>query len=243
MSQENVEIVRGQVERFSSTGESSPETSAVDIVWHDPPNFPDTQVHYGIEGAFHALQTWASAWSEWQVELDEYVDAGDTVLVQGKQRGRGKDSGVWVDQPLCLVYRLRGGKVVEVRAFSTTTKPSKPLGFRGSDRPDSSLGYGFSGVGRGCRRPAHREAADSPGSHRLSSIQTEGAGPMPKVLHGLVDRSERSAEGRRGSAHRHHRKHDGHPQPPLAVDPRPGCRPHRPVRAVRHRDSRPVTVM
>jgi ketosteroid isomerase-like protein len=117
MSQENVEIVRSQVERFRTTGEASPETAAEDISWHDPPDFPDAQIHVGMEGAIHALGVWASAWSEWQIELNEYIDAGERVLVRGTQRGRGKDTGVVVEQPLCLVYLLRGGKVVEVRAF------------------------------------------------------------------------------------------------------------------------------
>src|SRR5919107_3234331 len=117
MSQENVEIVRSQVERFKTTGELSPETSADDLAWHDPPDFPDAQVHIGVEGALRAVQTWADAWSEWQIELNEYLDAGDRVLVRGMQRGRGKGTGVLVEQPLCLVYMLRDGKVVEVRAF------------------------------------------------------------------------------------------------------------------------------
>jgi ketosteroid isomerase-like protein len=117
MSRENVEIVRAQVERFKTTGELSPETSAADIAWHDPPDFPDAQIHIGVSGVFDALAIWADAWSEWQIDLDDYVDAGDRVLVRGKQRGRGKDTGVFVEQPLCLVYLLRGGTVAEVRAF------------------------------------------------------------------------------------------------------------------------------
>ena len=117
MSQENVEIVRSAVDRFKATGEMSPETAAEDIAWHDPPDFPDAQVHHGMDGVIRALGVWAAAWSEWQIELDDYVDAGTRVLVRGKQWGRGKDTGVAVEQPLCLVYLLRDGMVVEVRAF------------------------------------------------------------------------------------------------------------------------------
>ena len=49
MSQENVEIVRRQVERFKTTGETSAETSVDDIAWYDPPDFPDAQVHVGLD--------------------------------------------------------------------------------------------------------------------------------------------------------------------------------------------------
>jgi uncharacterized protein len=117
MSRENVEIVRNHVECFASTGEMSPETFAEDIAWHDPPDFPDAQVHVGMEGVARALGVWANAWSEWQIELDEYVDAGDRVLVQGWQRGRGKATDALVEQPLSLVYLLRDRKVIEGRTF------------------------------------------------------------------------------------------------------------------------------
>jgi len=128
MSQENVEIVRNQIERFTTTGEPSPETSAEDIAWHDPPDFPDAQVHVGMEGVVRALGVWADAWNEWQIGLDEYVDAGDHVLVQGWQRGRGKDTGVLVEQPLLLLYLLRDGKVIEVRAFFDVDQALKAAG-------------------------------------------------------------------------------------------------------------------
>jgi ketosteroid isomerase-like protein len=117
MSEENVQIVRNAVERFQATGEMSPEMTVEDVAWHDPPDFPDAQVHIGIDGVVNALGVWADAWDDWQIEIDEFVDAGERVLVRGKQRGRGKETGVLVEQPLCLVYLMRDGKAVEVRAF------------------------------------------------------------------------------------------------------------------------------
>jgi uncharacterized protein len=117
MSEENVQIVRNAVERFQATGEMSPGMTVEDVAWHDPPDFPDAQVHIGIDGVVNALGVWADAWDDWQIEIDEFVDAGERVLVRGKQRGRGKETGVLVEQPLCLVYLMRDGKAVEVRAF------------------------------------------------------------------------------------------------------------------------------
>jgi ketosteroid isomerase-like protein len=117
MSEENVEIVRNAVERFQTTGEMSPEMTVEDVAWHDPPDFPDAKVHIGVDGVVEALGVWADAWDDWQVELNDYVDAGERVLVRGKQTGRGKGTGVLVEQPLCLVYLMRDGKAVEVRAF------------------------------------------------------------------------------------------------------------------------------
>jgi ketosteroid isomerase-like protein len=130
MSEENVQIVRSAVERFKASGEMAPEIAAPDIAWHDPPDFPDAKVHIGIEGIIEALGTWANAWSEWQIELDDYVDAGERVLVRGRQWGRGKDTGMRVEQPLCLVYLLRDGKAIEVRAFFNEQQALEAAGLR-----------------------------------------------------------------------------------------------------------------
>jgi ketosteroid isomerase-like protein len=130
MSQGNVEVVRAQVERFKATGELSPETFEA-VAWHDPPDFPDAQVHLGVEGATQAVRTWANAWSEWHIDLNEYVDAGDHVLVRGTQSGRGKDTGVLVEQPLCLVFLVVGGKAAEVRAFFDEEQALEAAGLSG----------------------------------------------------------------------------------------------------------------
>jgi ketosteroid isomerase-like protein len=128
MSEENVQIVRKAVERFQETGEMTPEMAVEDVAWHDPPDFPDAQVHIGIDGIVEALGVWSDAWDDWQVEINQFVDAGEHVLVGGKQRGRGKGTGVLVEQPLCLVYLMRDGKAVEVRAFFDEGQARKAAG-------------------------------------------------------------------------------------------------------------------
>ena len=46
-----MEIVRNAVERFKASGELSPETAATDVAWHDPPDFPDAKVHFGVKAS------------------------------------------------------------------------------------------------------------------------------------------------------------------------------------------------
>ena len=41
----------------------------------------------------------------------EFIDAGDRVLVTVRHRGRGRESGIEVDSSFYLVYSLRNGKV------------------------------------------------------------------------------------------------------------------------------------
>jgi ketosteroid isomerase-like protein len=57
------------------------------------------------------------------------VDAGDRVLVIERRRGRGKGSGVEVEQLACTIWTLRDGQVV---AAETDLDPEAALRSVGS---------------------------------------------------------------------------------------------------------------
>jgi ketosteroid isomerase-like protein len=46
------------------------------------------------------------------MEPDEFVDAGDRVVAIGRWVGKGRGSGVEVNQPIADVFTLHGGRVV-----------------------------------------------------------------------------------------------------------------------------------
>jgi ketosteroid isomerase-like protein len=52
-----------------------------------------------------------------EVEVAEFEDAGERVLVHGRIRSRGIASGVELDTPVSWVCALREDKVVRVEAF------------------------------------------------------------------------------------------------------------------------------
>jgi hypothetical protein len=68
------------------------------------------------------LRSWLSAWEHWRVEVDEYLELGDHVVVLAGYHGRGKGSGVEVHQQGAHVFELRDGKVVRLEIFADREK-------------------------------------------------------------------------------------------------------------------------
>jgi ketosteroid isomerase-like protein len=67
---------------------------------------------YGLDAIRDNIEHWKGAWEELEVTTEEFIDAGDRVLVTAHHRGRGRGSGIEVDTRFYLVYSLRNGKVV-----------------------------------------------------------------------------------------------------------------------------------
>src|SRR4051812_5909906 len=116
MSQENVEVVR-RVFAYEIYGVG--DRAEAEAIFD-----PDVVMNTTNEGSFHGLDAmrdefarWASAFEELEVTAEEFIDAGDRVLVTEYHRGRGRTSGVEVDARFYEVYTLRDGKVVRVDEY------------------------------------------------------------------------------------------------------------------------------
>jgi ketosteroid isomerase-like protein len=116
VSQENVEIVRQAFELKVRGRGGDAELAA----FH-----PDVVITSVEEGPSHGLsairdnfERWASVWDRLDTTAEEFVDAGDRVLVTARHRARGRGSGVEVDAYFHEVYTLRDGKIIRVDEFS-----------------------------------------------------------------------------------------------------------------------------
>ena len=56
-------------------------------------------------------------WEELQSVPEEFRDLGDRVLVLGRMQGRGKGSGVPVDQPYVAILDFRGDRIWRSRIY------------------------------------------------------------------------------------------------------------------------------
>jgi ketosteroid isomerase-like protein len=63
-----------------------------------------------------------------RVEVEEYIDAGDHVIVPSMLCGQGAGSGVAVDAPYTFVFKLRDRKIVEVREYHTKAQGLEAVG-------------------------------------------------------------------------------------------------------------------
>jgi ketosteroid isomerase-like protein len=124
MSQENVEIVRTLAEGFQHRQhEQAFDLYDPEIEW-DSSRMAERQpdnagVYHGHDGVRAFWRDWLSAWSDLHFEIQDLLDAGDeVVLLVRDQRQWGRRSGIATDvPPYGMVFTLRDGKVIRVRAY------------------------------------------------------------------------------------------------------------------------------
>src|SRR6478672_3174762 len=129
MSQENVEIVRAGTEAVKNPeGVERMSRGEMDFSFIDPeiewdatgaralvPDLAD--VYFGYEGVRTYWRRWYGAWRDLEFDVEEYVDAGDDVVVLiCNQRQWGRYTGILTEvPPFGLVYTFRDGKIVRFR--------------------------------------------------------------------------------------------------------------------------------
>ena len=125
----NVEIVR-RAFAFGVQGRGDPAAALADF----DPDVVLTSVEagpsYGRDAVQGNFERWTSAWAESEATAEEFIDAGNRVLVSAYFRGRGRESGVEVDARFYDVYTLRDGKIVRVDEFSDRAEAFEAAGLR-----------------------------------------------------------------------------------------------------------------
>jgi ketosteroid isomerase-like protein len=117
MSQENVEIVRRMYAAFHA-GDTGGALACFDPdVVVDFSRRADGRVGRGREYLSQVVASWMGAWEEWRQEIDEVRDLGSRVYVFATQRGRGKGSGVEIDQRFAILYEVEGDSIINVTYY------------------------------------------------------------------------------------------------------------------------------
>jgi ketosteroid isomerase-like protein len=126
MSQANLEIIKRGYEHFKARGEIRAHP---DLVW-DVSNlgWPDQQVYRGPEGAMQFNSEWAAAWDDWEMEPEDFIDAGDRVVVILIQRGRSKGTGVPVEMRFAQVWELRDGQGIRMQLYASVEEALEAVG-------------------------------------------------------------------------------------------------------------------
>ena len=123
MSLENLTIVR----RFVVGDlEKALVYAAPDIVWN-PVEEASARGHDAVRAS---VARWKGAWAEYDVTHEEFVDAGDHVVVTLHIWGRGRGSGVEIDARLFDVYTIRDGAIVRMDEFTERSAALEAAGLR-----------------------------------------------------------------------------------------------------------------
>jgi ketosteroid isomerase-like protein len=131
MSQENVKLVREAVAAFAERDlEKAAQLVAPDFEFRGTiGGLQEGQVAHGvseIDETFEAEDL--EAWEERRLEPEEFIDAGDDVVVFLHEFRRGKCSGVELETKTAVVVSVSEGRVVRVQGYMDRSAALKAVG-------------------------------------------------------------------------------------------------------------------
>jgi ketosteroid isomerase-like protein len=133
MSQQNVETIRRGYEHWHATGEIRAHP---DFIWDvSGLGWPDQQIYPGAEGAARFNAEWADAWDGWELQVEEYIDAGESVVTIVTQRGRSKTTGIPVDMRFAQVWTFRDGQAIGMKMYADTEEALQAAGVSDETAP------------------------------------------------------------------------------------------------------------
>ena len=120
MSKENVNVVREAFESFMG-GDREKTAQLVDpeVEFHGTVGgLQEGQIAHGqsqIDKQFEEEDL--EAWEERRLEPEEFIDAGDDVVVLLHEYRRGRGSGVELETDTAVVVAVREGRVVRIQGY------------------------------------------------------------------------------------------------------------------------------
>ena len=121
MSQDAVEVVRGHIEAYQRDDVPGALSFLdADVIMHTGARGAVGVTVHGHEGVVREVRSWMGAFEDFTFEVERVTDlGGGTVVVVITERGRGKGSGVLVENTAAGLYNVLGGKIVRITGFRT----------------------------------------------------------------------------------------------------------------------------
>ncbi|MBO9712322.1 nuclear transport factor 2 family protein [Sphingomonas sp.] len=128
----NLALVRGIYASFAAG--DVPGVLAVfapDIVWNEAENFTyaDRNPYRGpqavLEGVFGRI---GADFDGFAAVPEEFLDAGDTIVVLGRYKGKHKGTGLTQDLQKVHVWRVKDGKVAAFQQYTDTLQAARVAG-------------------------------------------------------------------------------------------------------------------
>jgi ketosteroid isomerase-like protein len=110
MSQENVDLVRRGTQSVDAFWALLDEYVVWDLRGH--PIFDLDDVYVGRDAVVKASRHYWGTWHSYQLDAEELIDAGSSVVLSVHERGRGKGSGVPFEQKWAQVWTFSRGRIV-----------------------------------------------------------------------------------------------------------------------------------
>jgi ketosteroid isomerase-like protein len=129
MSQENVEIVRQTLEAFEQGGVAATfRFYDPDVTWVEAEDEPEAETHHGHDGLRALSEKWLVPFDDLRIEPEEFVDAGEAVVMPYRFRGRERSSGSDITALETWVFWLRDKRICEVREYRHKAEALEAVG-------------------------------------------------------------------------------------------------------------------
>ncbi|MGH2980018.1 MAG: nuclear transport factor 2 family protein [Solirubrobacterales bacterium] len=89
-----------------------------EVVLRDRPESPDPRTYHGHDGVRQALESSDESFEGFELHPEEFIPAGDYVIVVVRMRGTGRGSGVTVEERIAHQWKVRDGKAVALQVYS-----------------------------------------------------------------------------------------------------------------------------
>ena len=115
MSQENVELARRALRSVETFWGLLDEH----VVWdlRDRGIFDLDEVYVGRDAVIKASRHYWGTWDEYQLDAEELIDAGSSVVVIFRERARGKVSGAPFERTAAQVWSFSRGRIIRWEEF------------------------------------------------------------------------------------------------------------------------------
>ena len=132
MSEHNVELV-GQLYDAWARGDfaAGVELLAPDFEWLQLAGAVEAGSHRGEE-AGEALRRIFAMWDDFSVRAEEFIDAGEKVVVVAQTHGTARDGGAALDQVFASVWTVRDGKLARQEVFAAREVALREAGVAGA---------------------------------------------------------------------------------------------------------------
>jgi uncharacterized protein len=134
MGQTNVEVVRALYDAWNRHDlRASSRLLDDEIEFREPSEWIHSGTHRGIAAMGEALLRQLDAWEDFQMEVEEIAEQDESVLAVVRERGRGRHSGIDVDELFFHLWTIRDEKATRLQVFVRREQAVAAAGW-----PDSS---------------------------------------------------------------------------------------------------------
>jgi ketosteroid isomerase-like protein len=129
MTTDNPELMQAATERLNSADFGGfAELLDPEVIIHPDPSWPEPGPVVGREAMMDFVRDWTASWERVQLEVDGLEERGDWIVSRCRWLATGRASGAATEVPFTFLIKVRGGRIVTVKAFFDHAEALRSLG-------------------------------------------------------------------------------------------------------------------